>query len=278
MATPTGKTKMGNRSFDLVDYKIAEAEFFLQRLDLADADIFAAGCYFNAFVSAARSVTFSLQTVLSHGPGFTDWYAAHQSRLRSDTVARFFHDVRRVGQHIGTSPLRGGSGGPGRPWMYHFTPCDDFPVVPDIDVVSACRQYMVLLVDIVFDCYINFGELIDPHQYYTNEAFEKRGQTIEHALAEVFGYPLSTIPPHVPMEYVWQMIRDSMPGCRIDDLFEKYLAKARPGPVRLEPPSADSFVLPPGWTRKDEWLLPPGYDSVEGYLNDRKAGNAPPNW
>jgi len=266
------------RSFDLVDYKVAEAEFFLQCLESSGADFFAAGCYFSAFVAAARSTTFALQAVLSSAPAFRGWYSHHQNRLRNDPVARFFHEVRTVNQHIGTSPVRGGSGGPGKPWTYHFSPCDDFPSVPDLDVVAACRDYMSLIVGIVFDCYVVFGELIDPHQYYTHEAFARRGQTIEGALDELFGYPLSTIPEHVPIEYVWQMLRDSVPGCRIDDVFAKYLNQSRPAPARLEPPPASAFKMPPGWTRKDGFLLPPGYDSVDKYLDDRRAGIAPRNW
>lgn len=276
---------MGTRSFDLVDYKVAEAEFFLERLASAGGDFFGAGCYFSAFASAARSVTFSLQSVLSDAPEFGAWYAAQQDRLRRDVVARFFHEVRRIGQHIGVSPVRGGSVGPGKPWTYSFTPSDDFPVVPDIDVASACRHYMHLLVEVVFDCYLKFGELIDPHQYYTKQAFEKRGLTIEDAEAElvrafvgISDYKPSILQTAIPLDYRWQMVRDSVPGCRIDDLFDKYLSKARPGPPRLDPPPPESIALPPGWTRKDGWILPPGYDDIETYLDAFKAGTAPRNW
>ncbi len=74
------------------------------------------------------------------------------------------------------------------------------------------------------------------------------------------------------------MIRDSMPGCRIDDLFYKYLRRDRPARPRLPPPPPESIQLPEGWTRKDGWLLPPGHDNIESYLNGLQAGTAPSNW
>ncbi len=72
---------MANRSFDLVDLKVAEAEFFLKRLRRTRRDFFAVQCHFSAFVSAARSVTYSLQAVLSDRPGFKEWYESHQTAI-----------------------------------------------------------------------------------------------------------------------------------------------------------------------------------------------------
>jgi len=51
------------KSFDLVDEKLAEADFFLEKLRDSSTDFFAARCYFSAFVSPSRSVTFALQGV-----------------------------------------------------------------------------------------------------------------------------------------------------------------------------------------------------------------------
>ncbi len=45
---------------------------------------------------------------------------------------------------------------------------------------------MKVIVGIVFNCYEVFGEFIDPEQYYSKEAFTKRGKTIEDAYAEVY--------------------------------------------------------------------------------------------
>jgi hypothetical protein len=267
---------MGYRSFDLVDFKLAEADFFLEHFGEERGDFFAAQCYFSAFVAAARSVTSSLQAVLSDAPGFKLWYAVQQKRLRDDEIARFFHDARNLGQHVGASPVRGGSGGPGRPWLYHFAPCPDFPRVPASDVFSSGHHLMTLLTQIILDCYTEFGELIDPERYYSKEAYAKRGLTVEDAERELLGEEIAACIPSIRPEfrvadedYRWQRLRDSMPGCRIDHLFEKYLRSSRPRPPRPAPLPAEALNVPEGWSTKGRWILPPGCDSVEDFLSSR---------
>jgi hypothetical protein len=277
---------MGSRSFDLVDFKVAEADFFLRKLRRVRGDFFPAQCYFSAFAAGTRSVTYSLQAVLSDDLGFDAWYAPHQKLLKDDEIAKFFHLVRRIGHHVGECPVRSGSSGPNRKWLYYFVESDDFPVVPKTDVESACRHYLTLLVDIVLDCYHAFGEVIDPEQYYTKAAFARHGKTLEDAYKELYGVycGLSDNPPTsmayrlAAEDYRWQMLRDSMPGCRIDHLFRRYLKRERPRPERVAAPRPEAVVLPDGWTRKDGWLLPPGYDEIEAYLEALKSGKAPRNW
>ena len=46
------------RSFNLVDFKVAEADFFLDRLDSADGNLVVAQWYFSAFVSTPISIHF----------------------------------------------------------------------------------------------------------------------------------------------------------------------------------------------------------------------------
>lgn len=54
---------------------------------------------------------------------------------------------------------------------------------------------------------------------------------------EVSGYPEA---------YRWQTLRDSMPGCGINHLFEEYLGKRTPEPERLpDPPESETE----GWYR-----------------------------
>lgn len=276
---------MGSRSFDLVDFKVAEADFFLEKLRRVRGDFFPAKCYFSAFAAAARSVTYSLQAVLADCPGFDAWYAHHQKLLKDDEVARFFHLVRRIGHHVGECPIRRVSGGPKRKWLYHFAESEDFPDVPKTDVASACRHYLTLLVGIVLDCYHAFGEVIDPEQHYTKEAFQRRGKTLDDAYRELYGVylgwsdnpPMSLAYRVAAEDYQWQMLRDSMPGCQIDYLFQRYLklnARGQSECLRLLPTPAP----PEGWTRKDGWILPPGFDDIDAYLDALKSGNAPRNW
>jgi len=67
-------------SFGVVENKLREAEFFLDQLRDASRLSFEADCYFSAFVSAARSVTFAMQASLKGVPGFRDWYGSAQER------------------------------------------------------------------------------------------------------------------------------------------------------------------------------------------------------
>ena len=63
---------MSHRSFSLVDHKVAEAEFFLQKLGDRGFNLFFLQCFVAAFVASARSITFSLQAVLGGTEGFAE--------------------------------------------------------------------------------------------------------------------------------------------------------------------------------------------------------------
>src|SRR5437016_9435765 len=97
------------RSFGLVDTKVQEAEYFLDRILTEDLDFFAVRCDTVAFAAAARSITFVLQASLTGVARFDEWYSARQAELRNNPLAKFFHDFRRVSQHIGDNAIVGGS-------------------------------------------------------------------------------------------------------------------------------------------------------------------------
>ena len=79
---------MSKRSFELVESKLVEANFFLEKL--ANVKGFdAARFYFSAFVSAARTVTFALQAVMKSVEGFAEWYSKEQDSLKADPTARY---------------------------------------------------------------------------------------------------------------------------------------------------------------------------------------------
>jgi hypothetical protein len=224
------------RSFGLVDGKVVEADFFLGKIPECGYNFFALRCYISAFASSARSITFALQSVLTGTDRFDKWYQDRQARLRKDTLARFFHEFRTVSQHIGENPVGAGSSGPGQKTRYYFTPRPDLPNVPEQDVESCCRLYFHTLVDLVFDCYIEFGPVIDAHQYFTAENFERLGKTIEDAEEEL-GFPRgwTDIGDPESIAYRWQALQDTTTGCQINHLFERYLGKAVPAAERLPP-------------------------------------------
>ena len=240
------------RSFDLVEEKVSEADFFLNKLSAPKCDFFEARCYFSAFAASSRSITFTLQAVMNEAEGFLEWYNQWQEKLKKDPIARFFLETRNLLQKIGINPVNTGS----TSWdsrrnfyiRYQFNSSgEETPVPPENDVVKACTVYLTTLTELVYQCYIDFGPNIDPHQYYTQKHFRNIGKTIDDADEELFGVRGWTFVEGVPKEYRWQAIRGSVPGCSIDHIFDRYLGKSRPTPQRLlelPNPFAGDFYLP----------------------------------
>src|SRR5215203_1947773 len=98
-----------SRSFGLVDSKVQEAEYFLDRILEADQFFFGVQCDAVEFVASARSITFAMQSSLAGISEFDAWYAVKQVELRKNPLAKFFHEFRRVSQHIGENVVVGGS-------------------------------------------------------------------------------------------------------------------------------------------------------------------------
>ena len=217
------------RSFGIVDAKVAEANFFLGCLEEAGANFFKARCYFSAYISSARSITYAIQASIKEVPGFEEWYDHHQEILRRDPLSRFFHEARVQDHHVGLNLVAGGSlihsqSGPRN--LYHFASTGTMALPPEDDVVEACKKNLASLVALVYDCYRHFGDLINPHHYYTKECFEKNGLSIEDAEEEVFGFRGWTECPEVPLEERWRLIREPVSPCNINHIFEKYLGKS----------------------------------------------------
>ncbi|MDA0270091.1 MAG: hypothetical protein O2798_01970 [Chloroflexi bacterium] len=121
------------RSFDAVDHKLLEADYFLEALCREPLSPVEASFYFSAFVSAARSVTFALQAVMKVAPGFSSWYEHRRVRLGANPTARWFVTTRNLNQKLGLAPIRGGTFIDGRT-AYWFGDHQDMPPAPERDV------------------------------------------------------------------------------------------------------------------------------------------------
>ena len=223
-----------SRSFGLVDYKVLEAEYFLTeliRVSKLGENFNPGGVQFcaSAFASASRSVTFAMQASLKSQPEFNDWYCSHQESLRQNSLAKFFHNFRTVTQHIGESVVNGGIFADGK-MLFYFTACPDLPNVPETDVLSACEMYFQIVLNIVYDCYVKLGNVINGQQYFTKENFSTLGKTIEDAEVEL-GFPRGWTrigDSHVFDDDRWNGLRRHADGCEIEDLFVRWLGKALP--------------------------------------------------
>lgn len=234
------------RSFGIVDYKVREAEYFLKEIRRRGSELNFEGVQFcaSAFATASRSITFAIQASLKREAGFGDWYDSVQDLLKEDPLARFFRDYRNLTNKVGDNVVGGGVGGPDGTLFFFFTPTPDLPEVPAQDVLSACETHFRTVLKIVYDCYIEFGPVIDGQQYFTEENFIRQNKTIEDAEDEL-GFPrgYTDIGDSNSHPYRWQVLRDQAEGCEIEQQFLEWLNLRVPRPPRLpeyEPPDSTS--------------------------------------
>ncbi|MCA9028899.1 MAG: hypothetical protein KDA86_27095 [Planctomycetaceae bacterium] len=259
-----------SHSFDAVDEKVAETEFFLQRMVEAENDWFEFRCYLSAFLSAARTITLALQR-FQDLPGFADWYASHREELKTDPLARFILETRNDHVHGGPSPVAGGMFYQGKA-TYRFRELGEF--VPN-DIVSSCRSHFIALLKIVYDCYVVLGVYIDPQQYYTREHFASLGKTIDHAELEILGWVMTSyIEEGFDEDDRWHELRGCVGECQINHLFNGYLGKVTPQPPipdRIR--DFDSTLEDRGWV-----FIPAGFDTIEDYMASlREQRDGPPS-
>lgn len=87
------------KSFQLVENKIKESDFFLGYLEKTKGpDI----VYFlSAYLSAARSITFALQVAMKGIHDFDEWYNLQQQKLKEDPIASYLLEARNYTIHEG---------------------------------------------------------------------------------------------------------------------------------------------------------------------------------
>lgn len=248
-----------SHSFDAVNEKIAEAEFFLEKMVEAGSDWFSFRNYLSAFLSAARTSTLALQH-FKDLPSFDDWYVVHREALKSDPLAKFMLDTRNDHVHGGPSPIAGASFYQGGA-TYQFRKQRDS--VPNGDIVSVCRKHFIDLLSIVYDCYIVLGVHIDPQQYYTKEHFETMGRTIDQAELEIWGWVMeSYIEEGFDEDDRWLELRTRVGECSINHLFNGYLGKVTPQPIMPDQFSDFEYTYEErGWVH-----IPAGFESREEFI------------
>jgi hypothetical protein len=231
---------MAERVLDYIPDKLAEADFFLDRMEDAGRDFFAFRCYFSAFLSASRSVTFTLQTVMEGAEGFAPWYEKRRKELSAEPIARFLQDKRNLSVHSGASGIVGGAthfrdnGEVVIRYYFQETPLEAALIDSDEepDVLSVSRQYMKLLVRIVLDWQRDFAPLIDPEMYLTARALEAKGRTIED-VEEELGFPRgwTAVLSDDPEEQLRALRRELPPAFDLSWLTNKYFRDSDASPA-----------------------------------------------
>ena len=214
------------RSFELVNAKVAQANFFLGCLARSRKSAFEFHCYLSAFVAACRSVTYVLQAVMKDRTGFGEWYAEQQDRLRASSCARYFHCLRRLDHHVGSILLGLGRIEDPRYFpndvTYSFAALGDDPAPPppESDVLRACHQFYDEAAQVVWECCAEFGIPIDPKVHFTQMNFDSMGQTLSDAMHEVLGHPDAILPELHGIENQWLLLRELLWSTDLQSRFD----------------------------------------------------------
>jgi len=228
------------RSFQIVEDKIEEAEFFLDKLRFEDTNSVqfkfkTAYFYVSAFLSATRSITFCLQASLNDSSDFQEWHLRQQEKLKRSELAQFFTQARNLSQKVGYYPLSGArvkpeENGSHRVELYFDRVNEEnLKYIPETDVLTACTMHFKQLLDIIIDCYKHFGKIIDPEKYYTIENMMEKGMTIEDFENELGFEEGWTQAEGLSLDDRVGLVRDQAPKITIDWIFVKYLGTDRYG-------------------------------------------------
>ncbi|QXC40049.1 hypothetical protein V3429_05335 [Aeromonas jandaei] len=177
----TEKYEFPSRGFHIVATKVAEADYFLDKLKDSRGLDEEFSFLLSAFASAARSITFSLQAVMSKYPGFDDWYKPHQECLKSNDLARYFVDLRNYLQKVGEVPV-GHSGAIIDGMFRHvsfFISIDRLKEAPSGDVIHLAENYFIDILKVVEACYRDYWVYVDPRALFTLEGLSQLGWSIE---------------------------------------------------------------------------------------------------
>ena len=184
------KFQFPSRGFYLVADKILETDYFLSQLKERSGYYEEFGFIFSAFLSAARSVTFSMQAVMSKYPGFDEWYKPRQQQLKNSNLAKFFVDLRNHSQKVGSIPIyHSGTMKDGHlQYRQEFVATADFRTVPEGDVIAISEKYFEKLLGIIGELYRDFDVYVNPRAIFTEKGLQSLNWTIED-LEESLGFP-----------------------------------------------------------------------------------------
>ena len=202
-------------SFLLVEDRLLEAEYFLNRLHLL---YFAEFAYeLNAFLSAARSVTFLLQKEMRSVPGFDHWYGDRTLEMRNDPAMKFFKEARNFSQKEGPVSLVGMGGllaGEEKSMSYQFARHGTSGPEQLIgrDVIECCREHLGKLAGIVLACADAFPLHSCPRRAVTVEGLRELCLELSD-IETMLGLPRGWVDvPNIPYEERVRILQEQFDG------------------------------------------------------------------
>lgn len=218
------------RALDALVEKLHEADLFLEHMKGAGFNLFAFTCYFNAFLSATRSVTFVMQAEMKSLPGFKEWYATAQAELVGDPLARFFVERRNASQKAGDHGITSGSSSltaTGQQAVVHYFDVALTSTLSDedkrSDVVTLSERYLRGLILVVHKALGDFQATLDPQHFLRPEPLAKKGLTVED-VEEGLGLPRgwTAVSDLSEADRLRLLQRSYPPMLEVSDLLEKY--------------------------------------------------------
>jgi len=181
-----------NAGIHIVAQKVGEADYFLEKLKNADPMDKEFNYIFSAFVSATRSITFTLQFVMSKYPGFNEWYKIRQDRLRKSKLAKSFVEFRNHAQKTGIIPIATPNsifeGIFYEDTQFYVPTNSEIKEVPDGNVVDLSEKCLIEVLSVVNECYKDFDVYIDPRTFFTERALNVLNWNVED-VEESVGFP-----------------------------------------------------------------------------------------
>jgi hypothetical protein len=159
----TEKFKFPNAGIHIVSFKIGEADYFLTQLKKTHSWDEEYNFIFSAYVSALRSITFTLQFVMKKYPNFNEWYEIRQERLRKSDLAKSFVTFINHAQKTGIIPIakeRSFFEGIFYDTDQFYIPTNsEIKNVPSGSVIELSEQCLIEILEIIDECYKDFDVL-----------------------------------------------------------------------------------------------------------------------
>lgn len=226
----------------LVEERLLEAKYFADRLRWLSGDEFS--YEFNAFLSAARSVTFLLQKEMKEVAGFDVWWDDRRKEMKEDSAKKFFQELRNFSQKQGRISLVGTAArdNSGRLNWTHMFAGYTTPVPTQLlqrDVVDCCREHLSKLATIVLACADEFPFNSCPRRAVTPEGLRSLKLQLSD-IGEILGFPEGyTDVENIPRQEIFRILQDHFDGVDFEAI--RKIAKYTPEQIVTSTTPSDSL-------------------------------------
>jgi hypothetical protein len=207
----------------LVEERLLEAAYFARQLRRAGFDD--VHYKLNAFLSAARSVTFLLQKEMHDVPGWAAWWAGRQREMAADAAMRFFLLQRNHSQKAGRVRIAG-TRRVGGGWTYRFV-SGALSVPSELhqhDIADSCIEHVAKLARLTLNCIEAFPFYSNPRRAMTVPGVNALALDLD-AVDAALGFPHGWTRGFEPVEDRIRILGEHFDGP--DELLLARLARPR---------------------------------------------------